>query len=265
MSNINNVSKAVVAIIASEEAGKSGPFDLVARYKEDMLTLRDKIAHGSIHGVSERATILDFFGSQPDGEKLLEASASLKGKGKSKSDKLKQAALDMRIKSVVALLSRTATVMDVLARLEKESFVIRFKSSGTNRIVALVHGPDDDSDDAKPMSVENVRAIAERNFANVRKVEDISTKRAKSANVSKGNAGERIAPSKLRDAVNSIDTTFAAFDLGAKDNGLPPGAVMSAALLWARLDAELSADIKAKARQQYDAEADDAANAAKTA
>lgn len=254
--NNNNVSRAIVAIIKSEEEGKSGPFDLVSRYRDDMITLRDKIAHGTTHGVSERSVILDFFGSQPDGDKLLESAAELKGKGKSKAERMKQAALDTRIKSVVALLSRTATVTDVITRLEAEGFTIRFKSSGTARIVALVHGPDDDTDDAKPLSVENVRSIAGHNFANIRKVADIVLKRGKSANVSKGNAGDRIAPSKLRDHVNSLDTTIAAFDLGAKDNGLPPGAIMAAALLWARLDAELSADMKAKAKMQFDAEAD---------
>jgi len=74
--------------------------------------------------------------------------------------------------------------------------------------------------------------------------------------------GTRIEPSKLADAVNSVDTTLAAL---TSDDGVIKGATKnvneSLDMLWARLDATFNDARKAKARAAYAALADETAKA----
>jgi len=265
--NIAKNTSAVCADIIATAQGKSkdasGPVYMMSKHGDAMRDLRDRLNFNASAGISERATFLEYLGSQPEGEKLIASAAALKGK-RTLDETRQKLAYDTDIKNSLNLLSRCAKVADVIIRLEDESFAITYRKNGAFSSVD-VSGIDDDKATFVNLSAAQLLNMSDDKFTNLRKVGALPIKKGKSANVSKGGNGERIAPSKLGEAVRSIDTTIAGFDLGSKDNGLPPGAVMSAALLWARLDAELSADMKARAKQQYDAEADDAANATKIA
>jgi hypothetical protein len=260
--NTTNISKFIINIVESGEAFKSGPFDLIAKNRNEISALNDRVRHAVEAGNAVRSVVIDFFRGNPEGEKLLEAHEGLKGKGKSKNEKERAKALHKRIESVNALLQRTCEVYDVIDRLSAAEFNVRLSTvKGTAVTVCKIAGPDDDSDDAKPMSVEAMRRLADISFTNIRTVDALlfTTGRNKGANKEKGSNGEKIAPSKIGEAIDNLDTTLAGFDIEQdRDNGIPPIAMNKLKLHYAMLHRCLSANMRSQALAEYDALADDA-------
>jgi hypothetical protein len=267
--NTSSYAKSVIELANGEEKANHGPLSLILDYEADMETFARKMVFASNAGIDASSSARDFLASQPEGHKLIAARDALKGKRTARQE-MDHADYSARIRKSENYLIRTAKVMNVMLQLKENGMtlsIMKPRAGGARYELKVLSGIKGKSGEREELwlSSRTLEQLSGEKLKGIVSPLDLPTGKAKSANDSKGNNGERIAPSKLGDAIRSVDTTVAGFDLAAKDNGLPPAAVMSMALLWARLDSELSADIKSKARAQYNAEADDAAIAAKTA
>jgi hypothetical protein len=255
MSNDTNLSKLVVTLIDSAETAKSGPLALIKKHEDEIAELHQRVQHAVASDTSVRGTIVDFFGSQPDGEKLLEAYNAAKGRTKSATDKAKSAAMRMRIESAKALLQRTCEVYDVLQRLSEQNYNWQIRTI-INSTICFVHGAAERELDAKPFSVEALRRLSKQDLTGCKVVADLTSEKPKSANAEKGGNGEKIMPSKIGDTAKSLDTTLAAYDLPTwKNNGIPQMGKTALMRLYAQLERNLPRDVKIKALEEYDANA----------
>jgi hypothetical protein len=256
MSNISNISNLVVSIVDDGESAKSGPYTIIKKCETDIADLSQRVKYVFEQGGSVRGTIVDFFASQPDGEKLLEAYNDAKGRNKSIAAKTKAIALRKRIESVNMLLQRTCEIYDVLQRLTVANFRWQIRSVIGSNVVCYVWGSHEAELDAKPYSVEALRRLGQQDFSNRTTVAEISAEKPKSANNKKGDNGEKIMPSKLGDTVKSLDTTLAAYDLPQwKNNGISQMGKSALMRLYAQLERNLPRDVKIKALEEYDANA----------
>jgi hypothetical protein len=262
-SNVSGISDEVLKIFAEDQKAKSGPLKLIRDFPNEIQSLSDSILLAlNSKAVSPASIAKNFFAAQPSGEKLLEQYERLSGRNANTlNKKLKRDELKVQIKGVEQLLIRTATTQRVLNEFANSKFKIDIKvpANTGNRLCAFIHGLNDKPEDALKFSVAALMVMDGVDLRGISAIADVPTssgKRKGASNTNGSNAnGEAIAPSKVSEAINALDTTLAQYDISKKDNGLPPNAVNWYSRLWAHLDSVLTPAQKAEALKQFNADA----------
>jgi len=264
--NASNIGADVFHLATIKDELKSGPIMLAHTYPAELTSLLARITSSKDGEDSIRGMLLEYWHATPEGDthkKRYDQLVAL-GKLKTAEQKTEQATMLLQQNNVAIMLQRAVETfqgIDLLRKAQRDVTVTRIHNQ-QNAFACYVYRTATGEGEWIRFSAEQLRNVASATFDNDTKVSDIriacSSAKNGAANKDKGTNGERIAPSKIADAVTAIDTSLAPL---YKDDGslaVPPGGMKALHRLWAQLDAVMSDNDKAKARGEYKAEGDKA-------
>jgi hypothetical protein len=255
--------KALVQVIEAKEEFDGGAFALLIKhrnYVESISSNLDIQAMRGDAGDSVRSVLLNSYYETPIGKKnkdRYDALVSMKA-NIAPSQRTEKETLKKRFSNVNTFMVRVIDTLRTIKRIEELNFTVQFRTvAGTALTVCRLTGPSDDEScafsNAQIMKLADQDISAATSFAHLQELASSGKKGA--ANTNKG-ANERVEPSKVREVAAALDTTIAAVDMNAANNGLSPASREQLLRLWAHLDSVLSDDMKAKAHKLFADDAD---------
>jgi hypothetical protein len=268
--NRSNFAALVIDIANGKDKAECGPFALIFKAEQEVQRLMEKhefVRHDDDSSV--RKCNLDFFASQPEGDKMLQRYADLVAMKSNASpvQKAEKARLKKRMNTVNATLSNTVDVYKVIVALRAAHFTVHLSAvPNTGAHICRIAGKDDAPGDFAELSVTQARKLATINatfdnlvtYASVQEL--AKSGKSGAPNKAKGN-GDTVAMSQLSSVTGALDNAIAGKDI-KPDNGMSPEARKALLLLAVRIMRQTPADDWQKAVSQFDAEADDAESAA---
>lgn len=257
-SNVSNIGADVFLLATIKDQLKSGPIMIAHTYPNEMTSLLSRITD-SKEGESVRGLLLDYWHATPEGDQHKKRYDQLVALGKLKTveQKTEQATMLLQQNNVAIMLQRAVETfqgVDILRKSQRDVTITRIQNQ-QNAFACYVYRMATGEGEWIRFSADQLRNVVNATFDNDTRVSDIriacAANREGAAGKDKGSNGERIAPSKIGEAVTAIDTSLAPL---YKDDGtlaVPPGGMKALHHLWAQLDAIMSQADKAKARAEY--------------
>lgn len=264
--NRGNFASLVLDIVNGKDKAECGPLALIFKAEDDVKRLTEKHEFVKLDDDSSvRKCNLDFFASQPEGEKMLQRYADLVAMKQaiSPAQRAEKERIKRRIGSVDATLRNTVDVYRVIIGLRAAHFTVHIAAiPNTGAHSCRFSGKDDAPGDYANISVNTLLKLAKRStdysthttYASVQELG--KTAKAGAANKSKG-GGNAVPASQLSSAARALDDAIAGKDI-VPDNGMSPEARRTLIMLAVRVFRTTPADDWSRAVTQFDAEADDA-------
>lgn len=265
--NASTFGSTVLSLAVMKGQSDTGPLLLIKDNEQDVANLaarvqdaRDQKKQGK--EASERDTVLSFWRATPAGETFMSRKAAAEARRKAtkgKEDAEAFAEFTKQETSINTMLIRTVDCFEGIQALRRNGRTVHLRNvKGQKAVACFSMNPAADEIELIRFGIAPLINVVKADFTAKTPTSELlaAARKAGGSAPSEPGAGNRLVHGALSSAIVTVDDSITALvDSNTGKIAAGPKVQASALALWARLDAMLSDDDKAKARAAFAADA----------